>query len=94
MNRLARLVAERKGTLCGRLFGALRAAALVPVRIVAPLLPSDTTTPEGQKEAVVLYGLALLAAAFAAAGMPPLALGVPGALLVAIGLGFSLRRLS
>ena len=71
----------------------IRRVVLVPVRIIAPLLPADTTTPDGQREAVVLYGLALLAAGFVVGGHLDWALGLPGALLVAIGLGFSLRRI-
>ena len=46
----------------------------------------------GTTEGAVMIGLVLLAAAFIAAGLIPLALGVPGAVLVAVGLGFSLRR--
>lgn len=61
-------------------------AALV-VRAVAPFRPEPGTT-----EGAVMLGLALLASGFAVAGLWPLALGVPGALLFAVGLGLDLRR--
>lgn len=54
---------------------------------IAPFRPTPGTT-----EGAVMLGLALLAAGFLAAGLVPFALGVPGACLIAIGLGFSLRR--
>ncbi len=56
-------------------------------RLVLALRPEPGTT-----EGAVMLGLVLIAAGFLAAGLVPLALGVPGLLLVAIGLGFSLRR--
>ncbi len=48
--------------------------------------------PETSEEAVVEVGLLLVAGAFLLAGRPELALGVPGGLLVLIGLGFTFRR--
>lgn len=62
-----------------------------PVPVVGRTL-SAVLVPESSEEAVVEVGLVLLAAGFVAAGLVPLALAVPGALLVAIGLGFNLRR--
>lgn len=59
-------------------------------RIVAAI--AAFFVPANDEEAAVLFGLFLLAAAFLLAGFVPLALGVPGALYVAIGLGFNLRR--
>lgn len=70
-----------------RLLERIRAAVAVPVGWLGLMV-----VPESGEEAAVLVGMALLAAGFLVAGMPALALSVPGALYVAIGLGFSLRR--
>lgn len=56
-------------------------------RALVPFRPAPGTT-----EGAVMLGLVLIAAAFVVAGLLPLALGIPGACLVMIGLGFSLRR--
>lgn len=56
-------------------------------RLALALRPEPGTT-----EGAVMLGLALIAAGFLVAGLVPLALGVPGVLLVAVGLGFDLRR--
>lgn len=70
---------------------------VAPVRgFIEPLAPERAVdgklTPDGQREAVVLYGLVLVAGAFLAAGSLALALFVPGLALFAIGLGLDLRR--
>jgi hypothetical protein len=64
---------------------------LIPFRAIGRIL-GQVLVPETSQEAVVEVGLVLLAAAFLSAGLVPLAIGVPGGLLVAIGLGFNLRR--
>lgn len=64
---------------------AVRAAITGAAGVVAMVL-----VPESDAEATVLIGLALLAAGFLVAGLPALALLVPGGLYVAMGLGFTL----
>lgn len=44
--------------------------------------------PDSDQEASVLFGLGLLALMFILAGLPLLALGVPGTVYVLVGLGF------
>lgn len=68
-----------------------RALASLAHRVLAGTIAPFRPTP-GTTEGAVMLGLALLAAGFLAAGLVPFALGVPGGLLVVIGLGFSLRR--
>lgn len=70
-----------------RLRAAAAAIAALSARVAAPFRPEPGTT-----EGAVMLGLALLAGGFAVAGLWPLALGVPGALLFAVGLGLDLRR--
>jgi len=74
-------------TIIRRAFSRARAIVAVPGRILAAVL-----VPESSEEAVVEAGLVGLAITFLVAGSVPLAIGVPSALLVAIGLGFDLRR--
>lgn len=71
-------------TIARRSIGAVRAgAAAIRAGLAAAIRPF---TPEpGTTEGAVMLGLALVAAAFLAAGLPPLALGVPGAVLVLLG---------
>lgn len=73
--------------ILGRPFGVARRAVVAAAGIVAMVL-----VPESGEEAAVLMGMALLAGGFIVAGLPALALLVPGGLYVAIGLGFTLRR--
>jgi hypothetical protein len=70
-----------------RLVDALLAG---PRRVFGPI--AAVFVPESGEEACVLLGLAMIAGAFLVAGLPALALGVPGALYIAIGLGFNLKR--
>lgn len=65
----------------------LRNAAAVLGRLFAAVF-----VPESSEEALVEFGAILIAAGFVAAGYLPLAMGVPGALFILIGLGFTLRR--
>lgn len=67
-----------------RALSAVRSAATA---VVAPFVPEPGTT-----EGAVMLGMALLAAGFVIADLVPLALLVPGALLVAIGVIPVLRR--
>jgi hypothetical protein len=74
---------------------ALPAAALERIRDAAATgvgWIELMVVPESGEEAAVLVGMALLAGGFLVAGVPALALLVPGTLYVAIGLGFNLRR--
>jgi len=61
-------------------------------QIASPILPGDLTTPEGQREAVTLYGLLLIAGGFLLANLAPLALLVPGTVLAAVGLAPTFLR--
>ncbi len=70
-----------------RVLGRIRVAVATGAGWLALLI-----VPESSEEAAILVGMALLAGAFLLAGSPSLALGIPGALYVAIGLGFNLRR--
>jgi hypothetical protein len=66
-----------------RLADALRAMAVPFVLILVPDSP---------EEAAVIFGLALVAGGLLLAGLAPLALVVPGAVYVLIGLGFKFGR--
>lgn len=59
--------------------------------LMAPIKP-DVSTPEGQREAITLYGLVLVGVGFAIANLLPLALIVPGTVLALVGLGLTFRR--
>lgn len=74
-----------------RRLGAARDAALTPFRAAAGLL-ANAFAPESSEEALVEVGLAGIAITLLVAGLPVLALGIPSALILAIGLGFNLRR--
>jgi hypothetical protein len=71
------------GALAERVTAAGRATAAALAMVVVP---------DSDEEAAVLLGLAGIAVTFLIRGQPDLAIGVPSALLVAIGLGFTLRR--
>lgn len=61
------------------------------IRAAAGVL-AGVFAPESGEEACVIVGCLLLAAAFLVAGLPALSLGVPGAIYVAVGLGFKFGR--
>jgi hypothetical protein len=66
-----------------RLAGALRAIA-EPFALVL--------VPDSPEEAAIIFGLALVTGGLLLAGLVPLALVVPGAVYVLIGLGFKFGR--
>jgi hypothetical protein len=66
-----------------RLAGALRAIA-APFALIL--------VPDSSEEAAIIFGLVLVSAALVLAGYLPLAVGVPGAVYVLIGLGFKFGR--
>lgn len=71
---------------------SLSAVRDLVVAIVSPFVPEPGTT-----EGAVMLGLALVAAGFVVAGLVPLALIVPGSVLVVVGIApvlASLRKAS
>ena len=75
---------------------ALRFAARALASLIGAIRPQPGTTEGAVMAGIALIGTAFLAAAIltpALAGLlVPLAIGVPGLLVLAVGLGFDLRR--
>ena len=70
---------------------AARAAVAGAIRAIAAPF-ALVLVPESSEEAAIIFGLVLISAALILAGQLPLALGVPGAVYVLIGLGFKFGR--